>query len=329
MADAGGEALDCKDELTLSRAAAELLLRDEPPSPEALTVAVREAGSDLVGVRAFYWRERDQSGRKWLLGLKGSADAPLVCGFAESDIGRLLLAAPRAGSLEPLSSRSTQVRGKVAEAFHDPELVLADASGELQRIPIDRRQLAQGVAIAPELRRPVQVQLLAHGPAGPRPLAERLLPASDEVAVRGEPMSTEVSASDDAAPELAIGARLTQLRQRQGRVALRENQLLGRVAAEHAERVCKDGRIVHELAPGDDPQRRLRDAGVEARRVGETVARAQSGSSAFAAFERSPSHRLTLLEPGFTDAGIGVSKDPQGRSCVVILLAAWPRYVGR
>jgi uncharacterized protein YkwD len=68
---------------------------------------------------------------------------------------------------------------------------------------------------------------------------------------------------------------------------------------------------------------------VEARRVGETVARAQSTAAAFAAFEHSPSHRLTLLEPDFTDAGVGNVQDADGRSCVVILLATWPRYVGR
>jgi uncharacterized protein YkwD len=73
----------------------------------------------------------------------------------------------------------------------------------------------------------------------------------------------------------------------------------------------------------------LRDAGVSARLVGETVARAADHGAAFAAFERSPSHRLTLLERRFTDAGIGEVKDRDGHSCVVVLLAAWPRYVGR
>jgi uncharacterized protein YkwD len=109
---------------------------------------------------------------------------------------------------------------------------------------------------------------------------------------------------------------------------LRPNALLDRVAEQHANNVCLTGRIAHEPSPGEDPQARLLRAGVEARRVGETVARAETPSAAFAAFERSPSHRLTLLEPGFTDVGIGMAGDTQARHCVVIVLAQWPRYVG-
>jgi uncharacterized protein YkwD len=43
----------------------------------------------------------------------------------------------------------------------------------------------------------------------------------------------------------------------------------------------------------------------------------------------SPSHRLTLLERGFTDAGIGRASDTRSKVCVVVLLAEWPRFTGR
>ena len=101
------------------------------------------------------------------------------------------------------------------------------------------------------------------------------------------------------------------------------------MAAEHAQAVCASGHVGHEPQPGQDPQARLLRAGVRARRVGETVARAEDSAAAFQAFERSPAHRLSLLEPGFTDAGFGEASDAHNHSCVVILLAAWPRYVGR
>ena len=107
---------------------------------------------------------------------------------------------------------------------------------------------------------------------------------------------------------------------------MRVNRLRRGVAAAHARGVCDGGRVAHELEPGADPEQRLRRVGISARLVGETVARASSPGSAFGAFERSPSHRLTLLERSFTDAGIGKVTDAQGRSCVVVLLAAWPRY---
>jgi hypothetical protein len=324
MADAGGAAPDCSEETPLSRAAAELLLTGEPPASDALQRAVRDAGSDAVGVRAYFVRDAEASLTRWLHQFRRQTDAPTVCGVARSERGQLLLVAARAGSLDPLSGGSNDVRGTLVAGFRKPELVVEDAAGELQRLPVEAQALARGVPISEELARPARVQLVASGPAGPRPVAERIIPR-------------RASATDQARGDsglalergLPLGMRLDRLRQAGGRVALRENRLLARVAAAHAQRVCEAGRVAHELDPGVDPQRRLKAAGVQARRVGETVARATSAAAAFGAFEHSPSHRLTLLEPGFTDAGIGEATDERGFTCVVVLLAAWPRYVGR
>ncbi|MFI5306024.1 MAG: CAP domain-containing protein [Polyangiales bacterium] len=327
LADAGEGMPECDEDIPLSRAAAELLLQARAPSPEALTAAVREAGSDLVGVRAYLWHEGERGARDWLAKLAQGADAMLVCGNAQNERTRIVLAALRGGTLAPLTRTSTLVRGSLSPGFRDPELVIADASGELQRVRLDAARLSKGVTLADELPRPAKVQLLARGPSGPRPLAERILPAADPNA---KPL-----ASPRAAPELAqqgdanAAALLSALRRDHGRPALRENALLGKVASAHAQRVCGEGRVAHELEPGEDPERRLREAGVQAHRVGETVSRAPTASAAFSAFERSPSHLLTLLEPSFTDAGTGVASDTQGRNCVVVLLAAWPRFVGK
>jgi uncharacterized protein YkwD len=136
-------------------------------------------------------------------------------------------------------------------------------------------------------------------------------------------------AAESQPPEPVLAQRLRQLRSARGRRELRPNALLDRVAGEHALAVCLSGQIGHEPQPGRDPEVRLLAAGVRARRVGETVSRAQSAAAAFSAFEHSPSHRLSLLEPGFTDAGYGQARDARGRVCAVILLAEWPRYVGR
>jgi uncharacterized protein YkwD len=122
---------------------------------------------------------------------------------------------------------------------------------------------------------------------------------------------------------------LDQLREEASVRALRGHRLLGDVAQAHASAVCLSGHVAHELSPGEDPQVRLAHAGVQARLVGETVVRAADASTAFAQLVDSPSHRLTLLEPRFTDVGFGMARDQSGRLCVVVLLAAWPRFVGR
>ena len=59
--------------------------------------------------------------------------------------------------------------------------------------------------------------------------------------------------------------------------------------------------------------------------VGEAVARARTMREALHAIEDSPSHRTTVTDPRFTDAGFGQAKDDKGRTCAVVLLASWPR----
>jgi uncharacterized protein YkwD len=336
LADAGGGPLPCEDEPALSAAAAELLLLNQKPTSDQLTRAVREAGSDAVQVRALLWRgDDDAHARTWLGELAAAADAPTACGLARGAGRQLLLATARGGALEPLAPQSRAVRGRLAPEFRSAELVIADAAGGLQRLAVDAEQLSRGVPISPELPRPAQIQLVARGKRGPRPVAERTLPApsqqpaSDASSRDASPPIAAESAAQPATPDVRLDDLLAALRREQRKPELRPNALLAKVAGEHARSVCERGVIAHELERGANPEQRLLAAGIKARRVGETVARAASAESAFAAFEHSPSHRLTLLERGFTDVGVGHGRDAEQRHCVVVLLAEWPRFVGR
>jgi uncharacterized protein YkwD len=91
--------------------------------------------------------------------------------------------------------------------------------------------------------------------------------------------------------------------------------------------ICDSGKLGHELDPYGDPEARLLKRGIEARVVGEAVARAATMREALHAIEDSPSHRMTVTDPRFTDAGFGKAQDEKGRTCAVVLLASWPRKV--
>jgi uncharacterized protein YkwD len=309
-------------------------LSEDAVDSEGLTRALRAAGSDAVAVRALLWRgDTSTQVRSWLSDFAAHADAPMTCGIAHGASKHLLLAAARGGALQPVDARSHTIKGKLEPSFKAAELVIADARGGLQRFAVDAKQLARGVPLDDDLPRPAQIQLVARGQRGPRPLAERVLPADDAsegaaVSSTAEAPPAVPSASADPHGGVHAAELLTELRREQGRPDLRDNALLAKVASEHAKRVCASGVIAHELERGKNPEERLRDAGIQARRVGETVARAADTEGAFAAFEHSPSHRLTLLERGFTDVGVGDSIDAEHRHCVVVLLAEWPRYVG-
>jgi len=199
--------------------------------------------------------------------------------------------------------------------FRDPFLVVRESSGESRRIPVDGQGAGAIVTLPPEWERPLFVQLVATGPNGPRPIAERW--------VGKIPKHAPTSHASQSSPE----AWLMQLRRSAGARSLRSNRLLTQEATHHARAVCESGKVGHELDPNGDPEARLLKRGIEARVVGEAVARAATLADALHAIEDSPSHRLTVTDPRFTDAGYGQAKDEKGRTCAVVLLASWPRKV--
>lgn len=337
VADAGPT---CSPDDALSNAAATLLLAGRSPDSRALVDAVRDAGSDAVLVHALFLPHDDAVvTHTWLTDLRSKADADLVCGEAQGSAGRLLIASARAGTLSPLTAASSVVRGTLASGFDHAELVISAADGTLTRLGIEPSMLKDGVPLAEDLPRPAKVQLLARGASGPRPIAQRMLPSAGPVDQAAHVDRRELASAatkeegahgedePDAGPRVL--AQLGQLRKERQKPELRDNRLLAELARVHAHDVCQTGILAHEISPGQDPESRAREAGIKARLIGETIARAGDARAAFAELGESPSHLLTLLEPRFTDAGVGVARDASGRTCVVVLLAGWPRYVGR
>ncbi|MFW6050717.1 MAG: CAP domain-containing protein [Myxococcota bacterium] len=304
----------CRQEDELAEAATLLLLRGTEPDPEAVLQALREARSDLPSAHAL--RLPGGGGQRlgrWLRRLRERADAPLVCGEAASEGVRLVLAAPRAGRLEDVPGG---LRVHLARGFEAPRIVLRDGAGTYRRLGSES---GARVPLPDSLIRPVRAQLVASGPAGPRPVAVRTI---------GEDRPDDPGEPEGRPGDGPLAERLAELRALHGAGALRPNRLLGEAASDHAARVCRSGRVAHALEPGADPEARLAHHHVRARVVGEVVARATDAAGAFDALLDSPSHRLTMIDDRFTDVGEGLAQR-RGRACVVLLFAAWPRLVPR
>lgn len=205
----------------------------------------------------------------------------------------------------------------LAPRFRDAYLAGRDAEDRMHRWAVDEDVLTRGFVMSPDVPRPVVVQLVASGPDGPRPISRVVL---------GQPDASQEAPNVDGDDDLAT--RVAALRATQGVRELRVNRLLVAEAAAHAARVCSTGQVRHQGLAGDadDPRVRLLHRGVEARVVGETVARGRSLQVALQALSESPSHRMTLVDPRFTDVGFGTVRGAGG-TCVVALFAAWPRYV--
>jgi uncharacterized protein YkwD len=192
---------------------------------------------------------------------------------------------------------------------------------------VSTERLEHGVELAQELVPPLKVQLVARGPTGPRPVAEREVSAERARATPDAARHERAPQVDAASQDLA--ALVLQLRAERGRGALRNNRLLREAADKHARAVCASGRVAHELEAGEGPPLRLARAGLSARVLGEAIARADGSQDAMLALQNSPSHLYTLLDRRFTDFGVGVARDETLKYCYVVLLCAWPRVVGK
>ncbi len=339
----------CAVEEPLGEAAAALLLAGAPLDAASLARAAREAGSDLPVLHAVVLGLDDEArGQAWLAALAARSDAPLACGHAR-DAGRvLLLASPRGGALALAEGALLSVA--LAPDFHAPRLVVLDAAGVLHGVPLGADETS--AELPADAARPLRVQLVATGPQGPRPVAERLVtdapldvaarerlaaagvrvasaPARDSPASSASSASlvSTVSSATRASSTADVAARLAEARRKAGLPALRPHRLLARAALAHARAVCASGRVAHQLEPGASPEARLAALGVRARLVGEAIGRAVDLDAAWAALFASPSHREALLEPRFTDAGAATALDARGRVCVAVALAGWPRLV--
>ena len=303
-------AVNCKSDASLQKVAKRLSEKpDHVPSGGQLIRMARRADFDGAPIFAKIGSVDEQSEfDAWHARIARKSDGPLRCGDVSRAGVRALVVAGVAGTIS--LSRSGLVYASVVKGFTAPFLVARLADGEQKVIEL----VSKGGELAPApLPSTTQiVQLIATGPRGPRPVAERWL--SDDVA---QTQSLPIAAS----PRLWIKG----LRQVAKVRSLRDNKLLSTEADAHAKKMCASDRIGHTLERGSDPRIRLKRRGLMARHVGEALARAQTINDAMLSLQQSPSHKLTLVDKRYTDVGIGQAADPSGKQCLVVLLAAWPR----
>ena len=114
-------------------------------------------------------------------------------------------------------------------------------------------------------------------------------------------------------------------RSRGGRASLRANPRLMRAAQIHAEQMARSGRLAHVLPKAAYPriEDRLAAAQYRWQTYGENVALGQSSAAAaLESWMHSRGHRANILNPDFTEIGVGLARDEAGRPYYVQVLAA-------
>lgn len=98
---------------------------------------------------------------------------------------------------------------------------------------------------------------------------------------------------------------------------LSRSDALDRAAIAHARDMAARSRMEHAGSDGSTPAERATRAGYRWRKVGENVAAGQpTPEQAVAEWLESPRHCANLMDPGYTEMGIGFAADPASAAAV-------------
>lgn len=117
------------------------------------------------------------------------------------------------------------------------------------------------------------------------------------------------------ASEIKILELTNQERKKKDAPPLKLSPALSKIARAHSENMARQEKLEHVL---DDkaPIDRLRDAGYKFTKVGENVALGDAElpvEGIMKLWMESKGHSETLLEPGYTEIGIGIARDKAGQ----------------
>jgi uncharacterized protein YkwD len=110
---------------------------------------------------------------------------------------------------------------------------------------------------------------------------------------------------------------------------LRWNERLAAVARQHSLDMLRQKFFAHVDREGRSPGTRVRAAGIGWQAVGENIAIYEQVAAAQAAFMNEPrfehNHRSNILDPKYTDVGVGIVEAPDGRYYITQEFVQMPR----
>lgn len=152
------------------------------------------------------------------------------------------------------------------------------------------------------------VQVVGDVEGGPRPLLEAKV-GTEKVDDEDAPAPGEDAATGEDAG--AMERMVIALRATENLPPLSRDPRLDALARAHAAEMAREGVVAHDVGKGD-LRVRAGAANLVAQRVGENVAHAATLARAFRALHASPSHRVNLLDAGYTRMGLGVVRAEDG-----------------
>jgi len=144
----------------------------------------------------------------------------------------------------------------------------------------------------------------------------------DLVAARGE----SANSNERLALERRLIALMNQIRKKRGVRPLRPSGLLGEVARAHSRDMIVGNFFSHTHPEGSGPRERLERAGYAWRAFGENIGCGQdSPEKILDTWMNSPGHRETILNPLYSEVGVGLVR---GGECRIYWTAEFARPRG-
>ena len=134
-------------------------------------------------------------------------------------------------------------------------------------------------------------------------------PVHDKAAVSAMPAAKTYTLSPQE--QLAVNL-LNQARQNEGLQPLQVNLQLSKLAADFAQDMRTRKFFAHVDPDGKDPFDRMAAVGIDFPNAGENIALSPDVETANRMLLESPLHRENILNPKFTEIGIGVRPDSRG-----------------
>jgi uncharacterized protein YkwD len=154
-----------------------------------------------------------------------------------------------------------------------------------------------------------------------------VLPALALAAAAWAPLADEPK-KDDPAPlklsddEKALLDLVNAERDKEKLPPLAANPVLFRVARAHSANMAKKGEMKHDL-DGKNPKDRVDAAGYDYRRIGENIAEGENAApeDLVKGWMNSKAHRENILNPSYTETGLGVATNDKGETYYTQLFA--------
>lgn len=259
----------------------------------------------------------------------GRRKGPLRCGIArgQNPQGGQVVVAVQSDVLADLGTLSTKARrGQWLKL--DAQMRVATTEAKVMLLPPRGRPRRVLASLSPGGRvrsrfavdQPGRwlVQVVATTATGPTPVIEA--PIFVEVAPHPANLRQLSAPPAGASDDGAIFGWLNEVRKRERLRPLSRDPALDRLASAHSAHMVRSGRVAHQLGDGNATERAHR-AGLFFTTIGENVARSATPQRAHLALHGSPSHRATMLNPGFEHVGLAAIRGPAGRLWVTQIFA--------